>query len=81
MASTAATHRRRWSQAEKDVCAAGVKKFGAFNHRRIAQLVGTRSKAQVRTYLHAAGYEIGCCSVLHDRRSAAAAAAAAAFRP
>ena len=56
MASTAATHRRRWSQAEKDVCAAGVKKFGAFNHRRIAQLVGTRSKAQVRTYLYAAGY-------------------------
>jgi hypothetical protein len=56
MASTAATHRRRWSQAEKDICAAGVKKFGAFNHRRIAQLVGTRSKAQVRTYLYAAGY-------------------------
>ena len=56
MESAAATHRRRWSQAEKDVCAAGVKKFGAFNHRRIAQLVGTRSKAQVRTYLYAAGY-------------------------
>ena len=56
MASTAATHRRRWSQAEKDICAAGVKKYGAFNHRRIAQLVGTRSKAQVRTYLYAAGY-------------------------
>ena len=56
MASTAATHRRRWSQAEKDMCAAGVKKYGAFNHRRIAQLVGTRSKAQVRTYLYAAGY-------------------------
>ena len=55
-AAVAATHRRRWSQAEKDVCAAGVKKFGAFNHRRIAQLVGTRSKAQVRTYLYAAGY-------------------------
>ena len=56
MASTAATHRRRWSQAEKDVCAAGVKKFGALNHRRIASLIGTRSKAQVRTYLYAAGY-------------------------
>ena len=56
MASTAATHRRRWSQAEKDMCAAGVKKFGAFNHRRIASLIGTRSKAQVRTYLYAAGY-------------------------
>ena len=55
-AAVATTHRRRWSQAEKDVCAAGVKKFGAFNHRRIAQLVGTRSKAQVRTYLYAAGY-------------------------
>ena len=56
MASTAATHRRRWSQAEKDICAAGVKKFGAFNHRRIASLIGTRSRAQVRTYLYAAGY-------------------------
>ena len=56
MESAAATHRRRWSQAEKDMCAAGVKKYGAFNHRRIAQLVGTRSKAQVRTYLYAAGY-------------------------
>ena len=55
-AAVAATHRRRWSQAEKDMCAAGVKKYGAFNHRRIAQLVGTRSKAQVRTYLYAAGY-------------------------
>jgi hypothetical protein len=50
------THRRRWSQAEKDMCAAGVKKYGAFNHRRIASLIGTRSKAQVRTYLYAAGY-------------------------
>ena len=71
MASTAATHRRRWSQAEKDVCAAGVKKFGAFNHRRIAQLVGTRSKAQVRTCLYAAGYrKLGCRSVLYDGRSA-----------
>ena len=56
MASTAATHRRRWSQAEKDICAAGVKKYGAFNHRRIASLIGTRSRAQVRTYLYAAGY-------------------------
>ena len=56
MESAAATHRRRWSQAEKDMCAAGVKKYGAFNHRRIASLIGTRSKAQVRTYLYAAGY-------------------------
>ena len=56
MASTVATHRRRWSQAEKDMCAAGVKKYGAFNHRRIASLIGTRSRAQVRTYLYAAGY-------------------------
>jgi len=58
MATTAAgaTHRRRWSQPEKDACAEGVRRFGAFNHRRIAQLVGTRSRAQVRTYLYAAGY-------------------------
>ncbi len=55
-AAVAATHRRRWNQKEKDAAAEGVKKFGAFNHRRIAQLVGTRSKAQVRTYLYAAGY-------------------------
>ena len=33
-----------------------MKKFGAFNHRRIASLIGTRSRAQVRTYLYAAGY-------------------------
>ena len=55
-AAVAATHRRRWNQKEKDAAAEGVKKFGAFNHRRIAQLVGTRSRAQVRTYLYAAGY-------------------------
>jgi len=50
------THRRRWNQKEKDAAAEGVRRFGAFNHRRIAQLVGTRSRAQVRTYLYAAGY-------------------------
>ena len=55
-AAVAATHRRRWNQKEKDAAAEGVKKFGAFNHRRIASLVGTRSRAQVRTYLYAAGY-------------------------
>ena len=55
-AAVAATHRRRWNQKEKDAAAEGVKKFGAFNHRRIAQFVGTRSRAQVRTYLYAAGY-------------------------
>ena len=55
-AAFAATHRRRWNQKEKDAAAEGVKKFGAFNHRRIASLVGTRSRAQVRTYLYAAGY-------------------------
>ena len=55
-AAFAATHRRRWNQKEKDAAAEGVKKFGAFNHRRIAQFVGTRSRAQVRTYLYAAGY-------------------------
>ena len=55
-AAVAATHRRRWNQKEKDAAAEGVRRFGAFNHRRIAQLVGTRSKAQVRTYLYAAGY-------------------------
>ena len=55
-AAVAATHRRRWNQKEKDAAAAGVKKFGAFNHRRIASLIGTRSRAQVRTYLYAAGY-------------------------
>ena len=55
-AAVAATHRRRWNQKEKDAAAEGVKKFGAFNHRRIASLIGTRSRAQVRTYLYAAGY-------------------------
>ena len=55
-AAAAATHRRRWNQKEKDAAAEGVKKFGAFNHRRIASLIGTRSRAQVRTYLYAAGY-------------------------
>ena len=55
-AAVAATHRRRWNQKEKDAAAEGVKKFGAFNHRSIAALVGTRSRAQVRTYLYAAGY-------------------------
>ena len=54
--AVAATHRRRWNQKEKDAAAEGVRRFGAFNHRRIAQLVGTRSRAQVRTYLYAAGY-------------------------
>ena len=55
-AAVAATHRRRWNQKEKDAAAEGVRRFGAFNHRRIAQLVGTLSRAQVRTYLYAAGY-------------------------
>ena len=55
-AAVAATHRRRWNQKEKDAAAEGVRRFGAFNHQSIAALVGTRSRAQVRTYLYAAGY-------------------------
>ncbi len=55
-AAAAATHRRRWNQKEKDAAAEGVRRFGAFNHQSIAALVGTRSRAQVRTYLYAAGY-------------------------
>jgi len=54
--AAATTHRRRWAAAEKDLCAQGVERFGAFNHKRIAALVGTRTKAQVRSYLYAAGY-------------------------
>ena len=50
------THRRRWAAAEKELCAQGVERFGAFNHKRIAALVGTRTKAQVRSYLYEAGY-------------------------
>ena len=37
-AAVAATHRRRWNQKEKDAAAEGVRRFGAFNHRRIAQI-------------------------------------------
>ena len=49
--ATSQTHRRRWSEAEKALCAQGMQRFGEKAHKKIAELISTRTAAQVRTYI------------------------------
>ena len=49
--TTSQSHRRRWSEAEKALCAQGMERFGEKAHKKIAELIKTRTAAQVRTYI------------------------------
>ena len=63
------THRRRWAAAEKELCAQGVERFGAFNHKRIAALVGTRLDQRLHERTREVPVHLG--RVLLQRRSVA----------
>ena len=46
-----ASHRRRWTDSEVSLCMSAVAQYGEKRHKAIAAAVGTRTTAQVRTYL------------------------------
>ena len=46
-----ASHRRRWTDGEIALCMSAVQTYGERRHKAIAAAVGTRTAAQVRTFL------------------------------
>ena len=46
-----ASHRRRWTDSEISLCMSAVQTYGERRHKAIAAAVGTRTAAQVRTFL------------------------------
>jgi len=46
-----ASHRRRWTDGEISLCMSAVQTYGERRHKAIAAAVGTRTAAQVRTFL------------------------------
>ena len=46
-----ASHRRRWTDSEIALCMSAVQTYGERRHKAIAAAVGTRTAAQVRTFL------------------------------
>ena len=46
-----ASHHRRWTDSEISLCMSAVQTYGERRHKAIAAAVGTRTAAQVRTFL------------------------------
>jgi len=54
-----ASHRRRWTDSEISLCMSAVAQYGEKRHKAIAAAVGTRTTAQVRTYLNRLKAKVG----------------------